>query len=344
MTTPVENSQLDIKTRIDNYFEAFEELIKNKTKNLKELKLIVQSIAQFNTWQIIEPLEKILDKPGVDNKIKELCLTELGKFGDPRTIKIITKYISPDVDLSLRKAAIKALSFIKNPKVVPYLIDALKDGDKWNKIFAIYGLKKNESKKIVGPLVSLLGDDEKEVREEALNTLESFNEDLIKEDVIAGLDSDNKFVKYGCIAIVGNKQIIDAAPKLSELLNDKDQRLSILSARALSKLKDPNTIPKLIIKALEKGGGLNIYSIAIFKMGNDIIPVLIKLYLIANNDKIKTLIEDILEKFGVAVEQYFEKILNDNDRFLKEFEESQKEKIIELYDKIKEKLKKEETK
>ena len=142
-------------------------------KNLRDNNKINETMRKFQsigTWHIIDPLKEVLELPNCPIQIKQKILELFGKIHDPRVISILASYLNHN-DKQLRNQAIKSLSLIKNPKVTQYLISAInsEERDKWVKIFAIHGLTKNTSPKVIPSLITLLGDSEEEVRKRSNN-------------------------------------------------------------------------------------------------------------------------------------------------------------------------------
>jgi HEAT repeat protein len=284
----------------------------DKSFGPKEQGDLVRKIIGTKSWLVIEPLEKLIHEVKCPDITKVKILEELGKFGEPRVIRILTDYVK-DKSNMVKNAAIKGLSMIVNPKCIQPLLDSLEDPDKWNRIFAIHGLQKNENKKIVKGLVDRLGDSEDQVRQEALQTLEKLRKDYLIEDVVAGLASENRFVKLGTATLIGSKLIEEGAPGLIKLLDGEDRRLAIIAARSLEKIGNPGCVPKLLIKAIKEAGyeGAlnNIFTLSIYNMGEIAINPLIISYLASQDEKIKAIIIKILKKFGDRPDKEIEEML-----------------------------------
>ena len=111
------------------------------------------------------------------------------------------------------------------------------------------------------------------------------------------LSSQNRYIKLGAIALIGEKKILGASDELIRLLDGEDRRISILAGRSIGKIADPNAIPKLLILALNQGDYNNSYIQNICNMKSEAIEPLIRLYLITNNGNMRELIIHILNKF-----------------------------------------------
>ena len=317
-----------IEQKINGITKELQAKLGDRNFSFKDQNNLIRKLGEMNTWQVIKPFEEILNHKNSTDNVKKRILEELGKIGDPRVIKVLTKYVN-DTNKIIKNAAVKGLSRIKHPKCVQPLLNSINDTDKWIRIFSIHGLARNPSKKIVWPILERLGDDEKEVREEARIILEKMKADLLTDSVIKGLKHSNRFVKIGSAALIGEKKIIPALRGLLKVLNTDDKRLAIVAARSLSKMEDPNGIPKLLMKAIKENGIGSIYASSIINMGRIAIEPLVRLYLLAQNKQdILDLIIQILKKLGDEVPSIILTVKN-------ELESNDKIEILEdLYNKF----------
>ncbi len=294
----------DIENKINKLVKELKTHIDSRSFAIREINDLIFKIGSLRSWHIIEPLKNIIKEPRCPNNIKIKVLEELGKYGEPRVIGILSEYIK-NKDKSIRNAAVKGLSTIKNIKCVQPLLDSIDDEEKWVRIFAINGLKKNENKKVVKPIIERLGDEETQVREEAMGALKRINPEFVIDELIGALQSSNRFVKRGAASILGDRHINKASKNLIKMLNGDDRGTSLIASRALSKIADPNTIPELLIQSLKEGGIDSIHATSIYNMGQrNIVNPLIQLYKVTDEGGIRDLIVQLLQKTeeGVAEE------------------------------------------
>ncbi|GAH01284.1 unnamed protein product, partial [marine sediment metagenome] len=64
-----------------------------------------------------------------------------------------------------------------------------------------------------------MGDKEEQVRQEALRALEKMKIENITEHLINALSSQNRYIKLGVIAVLGEKKILGASDELIRLLD-----------------------------------------------------------------------------------------------------------------------------
>ena len=300
------------EVQIQKLIDELRTKMTDKSFGPKEQGDLVRKIVGTKSWLVIEPLEKLIKEEKCPDITKVKVLEELGKYGEPRVIRIIADYVK-DKSNMVKSAAIKGLSMITNPKVIQPLLDSLNDADKWNRIFAIHGLQKNENKKVVKGLVERLGDQEDQVRQEALQVLDKFRKDFLIEDVVAGLASENRFIKFGAATLIGNKLIDEGVPELIKMLDGDDRRLAIIAARSLEKIGNQSCVPRLLIKAMKESGNedpvKSIFALSIYNMGEIAIQPLIISYLATQDDKTKVVIIKILKKFGDRPDKEIDEML-----------------------------------
>ncbi|MBN2155099.1 MAG: HEAT repeat domain-containing protein [Candidatus Lokiarchaeota archaeon] len=324
----MKNKQSTIEQKIS---ALINELVESTTQNPKDnskIDSILDKLHTINTWQIIDPIKSVLDIPEYPIRVKQDLLALVGKVQDPRAVSLLGSYLESS-NPKLRNMAIKTLSFIKNPKVTSYLLNVVtNEEDKWTKIFAIHGLTKNTSPKVVQPLVQLLGDTEEEVRKEAINALNKIKLDIVDDILIDALNSQNRYIQLGSVSLLGMRRVKKSTQSLIELLGNEDLRLNLLTCNSLSQISDSESIKSLLEYASNEETNTNPYILCIQKMDKKIIPSLIDLYTQAKDDQLISLIEYILSKRGFETH---EEIIN---RKLHEKDLEVKEKLQNLLNRI----------
>lgn len=302
-----------VESQVSQIIAEIKTKLSDKNFTFKDQRDLIQKIASFKSWQIIEPLENLLGYEKTNASMKVKILEVLGDLGDPRVIKILTSYAS-NTDKNIKNAALKGLSLIENPKCVPPLLEAVNSEDKWIKIFVIRGLQKNYSKKLLKPILDKLGDTDDYVRQEAMSALKKVVSEEEEDDLIQALNTNNRFMKLGVIALLGEKEVAKAGKKLIEFLDDPDKRVSLVTSRALSKIADPNTIPELLVRAMKTNEGpMGIFATSILNMGLTAVEPLVNLYAIARDEKLKKMILDILKKFGNDIIQDIQEVIDQTE-------------------------------
>ncbi len=298
------DNEHSIKKKIDPIISELRTIIAKDLKENNKINEIMRKLQSIGTWHIIDPVREILVSPNCPIRIHQKILELFGKIQDPRVISISASYLD-HADRQIRNQAIKSLSLIRNPKVTQYLISAIESGDsdKWVKIFAVHGLTKNASPKVILPLITLLGDSEEEVRKEAILALNKLKLDNIDEFLINALSSEDRFVKFGIVNLLGERNVTKSTDALVKLLGDEDLRLNLLICNTLSKLSTPKSLIPLLDYAIKEGELPNMYLFCIQKMDKSVIFPLIDVYMRDINNQYGESIEFILSKSGLYVHE-----------------------------------------
>ena len=297
---PMTNKVISTSEKVAPIIDELRKLITENSRDNSKLNEIMKSLQSIGSWHIIEPLKETLEIPNCTTQIKQKVLELFGKIQDPRVFSVLVSY-SENSDNRIRNTAIKSLSLQKNPKVTGYLISALKaeQSDKWVKIFAIHGLTRNASPKVIQPLIDLLGDPEEEIRKEALSALAKLKTENIDDLLIQALTSQDRFVRLGAVNLIGERLIEKSIDELLKLVGSKDLRLNLLVCNTLSKLSSSKALLPLLEQATMEEDLANRYVLCIQKMDNKVISPLIDIYLRDTANIYKESIEFILSKTGL---------------------------------------------
>lgn len=286
--------------KIELIISGLRTIIAKDLKDNNKINEIMRKLQSIGTWHIIGPIKEVLESSNCPLRIKQKILELFGKIQDPRVISILISYLDHN-NKQLRNQALKSLSLMKNPKVTPYLITAIKSGesDKWVKIFAIHGLTKNASPKVIPPLITLIGDSEEEVRKEAIVALGKIKTENIDELLIKALNSEDRFVKLGVVNLLGERKVSQSVDALVNLLGNEDLRLNLLICNTLSSLSTPKSLIPLLDHSIKEGDLSNRYLLCIQKMNESIISPLIDVYLRDVTNQYGESIELIMSKAGL---------------------------------------------
>lgn len=289
--------ETSISEKIEPLITELRTLVTGNIKDNSKIMNIFRRLQSVGTWHLIDPVKEVLELPNCPPRIQQKILEFFGNIQDPRVISILASYLN-HVDKRIRNQAIKSLSLIKNPKITQYLISAIKleESDKWVKIFAIHGLTKNASPKVVPPLILLLGDFEEEVRKEAIIALNKIKIDTIDDHLIEALSSENRFVKLGAVNLLGERKVNRSIEALVKILGSEDLRLNMLVCNTLSKLSTPKSLIPLLDHSLKEGDLSNRYLLCIQKMDESVLSPLIDVYL-----------QDVSAQYGKSIEYILSK-------------------------------------
>ena len=294
---PMSEKETSISEKIELLITELRTIVTESIKDNSKINNVFRRLQSVGTWHVIDPIKEVLELPNCPLRVQRKILEFFGKIQDPRVISILASYLD-HVDKQIRNQAIKSLSLIKNPKITQYLISAInsEESDKWVKIFAVHGLTKNASPKVIPALILLLGDPEEEVRKEAIIALNKIKIETIDDHLIDALSSENRFVKLGVVNLLGERNVNRSVEALVKILGNEDLRLNMVICNTLSKLSTPKSLIPLLDLSLKEGDFSNRYLLCIQKMDESIISPLIDVYLQDTSNKYEKSIENILSK------------------------------------------------
>jgi HEAT repeat protein len=200
--------------------------------------------------QAIQPLLTALkDK---EDDVRASSAFALGKFNDPATFDGIADLLLDDPKIEVRQAAARAFAETKNPKNLPYLLQALRDSFWWYEreqtadelLQAIEAM----GPAAVDPLVEALKDPEGTVRKFAARVLGRIGDKRAIESLgtaIYDLHFDVGKAATESLADLGTASL----PVLKEALTHPEASIREHAVSALGKIKDADTA-SLLMNAL----------------------------------------------------------------------------------------------
>ncbi|MCP4140413.1 MAG: HEAT repeat domain-containing protein [Chloroflexi bacterium] len=220
-----------------------------------------------------------------DPDVRIATLIALGKFREPKTYLNIADLLD-DAEINVRMAAAQTLGEIGAPETIPYLVDALHDSFWWygrsdaiktlmnviasfGKValdplieamhtedptvrrYAIALLRPLKERQIIDALEMAFYDTNYDVAESALEALLEFGESILP-ILDKALNNPSRWIRekavWGLGEIGGERAIV----YLLEILSDETIEVRTEAIRALTKLKDPRTLPKLRALTLKR--------------------------------------------------------------------------------------------
>ncbi len=287
----------DLINRINPLIKEMRAIITENPNNSTKIDEIIKKLESIGTWHVIDPLKEVLEIPNCPPKIQQKILELFGKIKNPRVLSVLISYLTNE-NVRIRNTAIKSLSLIKHPKVAQHLISSIKadENNKWVKIFAIHGLTRNSSPKVVQPLIELLGDPEEDVRKEAILALTKLKVENVDDLLINALDSEDRYGKMGVVSLLAARNVKKSVDSLIRFIGNEDRRLNLIVCNALSSFSNPKSLIPLLDKSILENDLHNQYLLCIQKMNETIIPALIEIYIKDNEDKYSSHIEFLLKK------------------------------------------------
>lgn len=178
-----------------------------------------------------------------DRSVREAAIGALREIGAP-AVESVGACLT-QADLSVQESASAVLATIADERVLPQLITALRSEDWIVRMHAAKALSRVRNADTVAPLIPLLQDKVKAVREEAVAALAAIGEAAIP-SLLEALQHDEWLVRLHAVESLGKTRSHRAVePLLSALFNDRDSAVREDAVRALGEIGDPQAIDYL---------------------------------------------------------------------------------------------------
>jgi HEAT repeat protein len=178
-----------------------------------------------------------------DRSVREAAIGALREIGAPAVEALGT--CLTQADLSVQESASAVLTTIADERVLPQLITALRSGDWIVRMHAAKALGRVRNADAVEPLIPLLQDKVKAVREEAAATLAAIGDPAIP-SLLDALRHEDWLVRLHAVESLGKARSHRAVePLLSVLFNDRDSAVREDAVRALGEIGDPTAVDYL---------------------------------------------------------------------------------------------------
>ncbi len=175
-----------------------------------------------------------------DRSVREAAIGALREIGAPAVVALGTCLTEPD--LSVQESASAVLAAIADERVLDPLITALRSGDWIVRMHIAKALGRVKRAEAVEPLIPLLQDKVKAVREEAAATLAAIGDPAIA-PLLEALRHDDWLVRLHAVESLGKTRSPRAVePLLSVLFNDQDSAVREDAVRALGEIGDPQAV------------------------------------------------------------------------------------------------------
>lgn len=109
-----------------------------------------------------------------------------------------------DGDVEVRRAAVRSLSNLDDPRAIPAFIDALRDSDAEVRASAASALGQFEDKRSIAPLMGALKDPDRDVRRAAISALGSQEADLPVEVVVTALADKDPEIRQAALGLASH--------------------------------------------------------------------------------------------------------------------------------------------
>jgi HEAT repeat protein len=206
-------------------------------------------LGTFKDPRAVVPLVSLLRDQ--DRSVREAAIEALRAIGAPAVETVGTCLNEPD--LSVQESALAILATIADERVLAPLMKALHSGDWIVRMHAAKALGRVRNADAVEPLIPLLQDKVKAVREEAAGTLAAIG-DAAFPSLLRALQHEDWLGRLHAVESLGKSKSKRAVePLLSVLFNDRDSAVREDVVRALGEIGDPQAVEYLFTAMQEPG-------------------------------------------------------------------------------------------
>jgi len=229
--------KLHDKRALPSLIEALK--VKDRSVNFAAQEILIE----LGDSSINGLLEVLMDK---DAEVRCRAIEALGKIGNPSALSGLMKALK-DEDEQVRGKAAWALGKIRSPIAISALLETFNDvEDVWKE--PIWALGEIGDATTAPYLIELLRQHEKwrQSLEGAIaEALGKLGEDAIP-DLIEAMSDNDVYVRAGAAEALGTLGATTAVPFLIGALHDEDWLVRSRAAEALGKIGDPRAVPALI--------------------------------------------------------------------------------------------------
>jgi HEAT repeat protein len=206
-------------------------------------------LGTFKDPRAVVPLVALLRDQ--DRSVREAAIEALRSIGAPAVEAVGACLAEPD--LSVQESVSAILATIADERVLAPLITALRSGDWIVRMHAAKALGRVRNAVAVEPLIPLLQDKVKAVREEAAAALVAIGDAAIP-SLLKALQHEDWLVRLHAVESLGKARSKRAVvPLLSVLFNDPDSAVREDAVRALGEIGDPQAVEHLFTAMREPG-------------------------------------------------------------------------------------------
>ncbi len=206
-------------------------------------------LGTFKDPRAVIPLVSLLRDR--DRSVREAAIEALRVIGAP-AVEVLGACLD-ETDLSVQEAAAAILATIADERVLAPLVQALRSSDWIVRMHAAKSLSRIQHAGTVEPLIPLLQDKVKAVREETTAALAAIGDAAIP-SLVDALQHETWLVRLHAVESLGKTRSRQAVePLLSVMFNDRDSAVREDAVRALGEIGDPRAVEHLITAMREPG-------------------------------------------------------------------------------------------
>lgn len=198
---------------------------------------LIQVLGDLKNAGGLEPLTQQMKDPHPE--IRAAAATALGVLANADGLRPLQDAVDGDAEAAVRVAAAAALGTLNNPRAIPALLRALKDGQREVRTAAVEALGKL-GEPALNPLLEAARGDDAVVRQGADRAL-----GRLAEKFAGDLASEDKGVREAAVTALGRIGRPDKVQAILPLLRDAEPKVRLAAARALERLPAQAARPAL---------------------------------------------------------------------------------------------------
>jgi HEAT repeat protein len=207
------------------------------------------ALGAFRDPRAVVPLVSLLRD--TDRAVREAAIGALTAIGEP-SVPVLGLCLS-DPQPEVQEAASSVLASIGDERVLAPLIAALANQDWIVRMHAAKALGRIKQASAIEPLIPLLQDKVKAVREEATVALAAIGDEALP-SLLEALKNSDWLVRLHAVEALGKMRATSAVePLLSALFNDHDHAIREDVVRALGQIGDGRAVDFLVMVMKEPG-------------------------------------------------------------------------------------------
>lgn len=165
---------------------------------------------------------------------------------DETTIRLLTDAFRHP-DMSIRWAAINALTWLNNPATISAFLIALKDEQSDIRLAGVRGINELGDRNAAGKLLDLIIHDPIPiVRESAAHAMGNLKHPAAVQTLLKALEDSEGFVRRAAVVALGEIKDKATLPAIAEMVNDPEAQIRWTTVQALANFNDPSTVPYLV--------------------------------------------------------------------------------------------------
>jgi len=199
----------------------------------------VGALGKIVSEKVVDPLIEAMNDE--NQYVRRAAVSVLGELKPDKAVLPLIETLDDD-DWQIRLQVVEILVGLGNKTEEP-LLDTLKADNKWAKVGAATVLGKNGSEDAVFPLILLLGDKERMVRDEAAVALSRIKSKRAIEPLLNLLKHESSYVREEAAWVLGEMRSKEAVRLLIQVLDGGD--IGWMAAVSLGKIGDEQAVEPL---------------------------------------------------------------------------------------------------